>query len=247
MLAAFALLAGGCAGDDQRPTLRAEGTTSSAAPTTLAPTTTAPIDPWLSTVAYSSVSGEVPIYPSAGAPAADRTLQNPTAVGAPLVMLVKEDLGDWLEVYVPMRPNGSTGFVPRSDVDLRTHRFHITVTLAEFTIEVAEGDEVLLATQVGVARENAPTPGGLYYTTELLAPPNPDGAYGPYAYGLSGFSDTYQTFNEGPGQLGIHGTNQPEAIGTAVSSGCIRLRNEDITIMAEQIGLPLGVPVTIIA
>ncbi len=247
LLVVVTLLSGACAGEDQRPSLQAAGATT--APTTsIAPTTTAaPVDPHLSTVAYSTITGEVPIYPTAAAAEADRTLQNPTPIGAPLVLLVKEDLGDWLEVYLPMRPNGSTGFVPEADVELRTHRFHITVRLAEFNIKVAEGDEILLDTEIGVARENAPTPGGLYYTTELLAPPNPAGSYGPYAYGLSGFSETYQTFNEGPGQLGIHGTNQPDRIGTAVSSGCIRLRNEDITRMAEELGLPLGVPVTIIA
>jgi lipoprotein-anchoring transpeptidase ErfK/SrfK len=27
----------------------------------------------------------------------------------------------------------------------------------------------------------------------------------------------------------IHGTNEPETIGTNVSSGCIRLRNEDVS------------------
>ena len=28
---------------------------------------------------------------------------------------------------------------------------------------------------------------------------------------------------------GIHGTNEPETIGTNVSSGCIRLTNDDVT------------------
>jgi lipoprotein-anchoring transpeptidase ErfK/SrfK len=27
----------------------------------------------------------------------------------------------------------------------------------------------------------------------------------------------------------IHGSNEPETIGTAVSSGCIRMTNEDVT------------------
>jgi lipoprotein-anchoring transpeptidase ErfK/SrfK len=47
-------------------------------------------------------------------------------------------------------------------------------------------------------------------------PHNPMGARGMYLY--SGNSDT---------SYRIHGTNQPEYIGQAVSSGCIRMTNED--------------------
>jgi len=47
-------------------------------------------------------------------------------------------------------------------------------------------------------------------------PHNPLGARGMYLY--SGNKDTLYR---------IHGTNQPEYIGTAISSGCIRMTNED--------------------
>jgi lipoprotein-anchoring transpeptidase ErfK/SrfK len=33
----------------------------------------------------------------------------------------------------------------------------------------------------------------------------------------------------------IHGTNQPWTIGRAVSSGCIRMRNEDVTELYERV------------
>jgi lipoprotein-anchoring transpeptidase ErfK/SrfK len=35
----------------------------------------------------------------------------------------------------------------------------------------------------------------------------------------------------------IHGTNQPETIGGAVSSGCIRMRNEDVIDLYERVGV----------
>ena len=42
---------------------------------------------------------------------------------------------------------------------------------------------------------------------------------------------------------GIHGTWQPESIGTQASSGCVRMRNEDV---AEVFALlPVGTPVTV--
>lgn len=33
----------------------------------------------------------------------------------------------------------------------------------------------------------------------------------------------------------IHGTNQPWTIGQAMSSGCIRMRNEDVTDLYERV------------
>ena len=70
--------------------------------------------------------------------------------------------------------------------------------------------------------------------------------YGAYAYGLSGYSETFTTFAGGDGQLGIHGTNDPDSLGTNVSSGCVRLHNDDVTYLVETVGLPIGVPVDVI-
>ena len=65
--------------------------------------------------------------------------------------------------------------------------------------------------------------------------------------GLSGFSNVLTSFNGGQGVIGIHGTNAPEALGSDVSSGCIRMHNDAITRLVQEIGLPLGTPVEIIA
>ena len=72
----------------------------------------------------------------------------------------------------------------------------------------------------------------------------PDSVYGSFAYGLSGFSETFETFNGGPGQLGLHGTNDPGTLGTAVSAGCIRLHDNDVSRLVTF--LPLGVPVDVV-
>ncbi len=69
----------------------------------------------------------------------------------------------------------------------------------------------------------------------------------PYAYGLSGFSNVLESFNGGNGVIGIHGNNDPSSIGGDVSSGCIRLHNDVITRMVEEIGVPLGTPVEVVA
>ncbi len=43
----------------------------------------------------------------------------------------------------------------------------------------------------------------------------------------------------------IHGTNQPEYIGQAISSGCIRLTNEDVIDLYTRV--KLGTPVVVLA
>jgi len=94
---------------------------------------------------------------------------------------------------------------------------------------------------VATGTGGTPTPHGHFYLTELLAPTN--AGYGPYAFGLSAFSDVLSSFGGGPGQIGLHGTDDAASIGKAASHGCIRLANPDITELAQL--LPLGTPITI--
>jgi hypothetical protein len=175
------------------------------------------------------------------------TFDNPIESGGELLFLVDDYDGiDRFRVLLPTRPNGSFGWVRADSVDLLSHNFAIRVELDEFRLTIFDHDEIVLTTTVGVARENAPTPLGRYYTTELLRPPVPDTVYGAYAYGLSGYSETFTSFNGGAGQLGIHGTSDPDSLGTNVSSGCIRLHNDDISRLVEELKVPAGVPVEVI-
>ena len=50
-------------------------------------------------------------------------------------------------------------------------------------------------------------------------------------------------YRGGRGEIGIHGTDQPEKIGTDVSSGCIRMSHDEIRRLANI--LPLGTPVIV--
>jgi lipoprotein-anchoring transpeptidase ErfK/SrfK len=65
-------------------------------------------------------------------------------------------------------------------------------------------------------------------------PQNPMGARGLYLY-ADGKDTLYR----------IHGTNQPEYIGQAISSGCIRLTNEDVIDLYSRV--KLGTPVVVLA
>jgi lipoprotein-anchoring transpeptidase ErfK/SrfK len=193
---------------------------------------------------------QLAVYDAPGASVASRALANPQPSGAPLVTLVTEQRPGWLQVLLPVRPNGSTGWIRAEQVSLVTHDFRLVVELGAHRITAYQGREVILSEPVGVGTRDAPTPGGLYYIKELFQPLDangrlyPDGPYGPYAYGLSGFSEVLFDFAGGDGQFGIHGTNDPSGLGRDVSHGCIRMSNAGITLLAQT--LPLGVPVDIL-
>jgi len=254
---AVAVLAAGCGSKNDRPSFASRGddTSTSTASTVATPVVCKSLGAGQSLVAVAANEGQLNIYAAPGDATPVSSLANPRLINndpnakVPLTFLVADYPDDqkcaWAQVYLPVRPNGSTGWVKASDVTFAVNDYRIEVALNAFTLKVFKNDAQVENITVGVARDNTPTPGGLYYTTELIKTPNPSGAYGPYAFGLSGFSDTLTTFNGGPGQLGIHGTNEPSAIGTQVSHGCIRMSNDDITRLARM--LPLGTPVQIAA
>lgn len=161
----------------------------------------------------------------------------------PLVMLVERRRGRWLRVKLPVRPNGSSGWIRARDVRLRANPYRVRVLLTKKRLEVWRGKRLLGSPRIGVGQAVSPTPTGRYFITDLVKPPDPSGMYGPYAFGLSAFSPVYTDFRGGPGQIGIHGTDAPEALGSEVSAGCIRLGNRTITRLAAL--LPLGTPVSI--
>jgi lipoprotein-anchoring transpeptidase ErfK/SrfK len=219
-------------------------------PHAVAPPPTVDAAGWHHRVAEGVATPTVPVFAHPGQDTPANTLPNPRPINddprttVPLVMNVIREANGWIEVSLPVRPNGSTGWVRSQDVKVSGHNFHVDIDLSDFSLKVFRASDVVLDARIGVAADNYPTPGGTYYITELIKTSNPNGAYGPYAYGLSGYSDVLTTFAGGPGQLAIHGTNEPQRIGTKVSHGCVRVRNDDIRAMVN-LGLPLGTPVTI--
>jgi len=195
-------------------------------------------------VARSKVPS-IPVFETPAAAVPRLNLSNPNEDGAPRVFLVKSRRDGWLEVLLPVRPNGSRGWVRESDVALGNNLYRVKVELGAHHITVWNGATVIASEAVGVGRADSPTPGGEYYITVLIQPPRPDGLYGPFAFGLSGYSNVHQTFAGGAGAVGLHGTDNPAGIGKDVSAGCIRMRNETITRLASL--LPLGTPVEIVA
>jgi lipoprotein-anchoring transpeptidase ErfK/SrfK len=167
-----------------------------------------------------------------------------TEFGSPRALLVTGRQPGWVRVQLPVRPNGSAGWVPDGAVELVAGDHGVTVDLEARRLTVFEGDAVVLETTVAVGAPDAPTPTGTFAVIDRLQSPDPASPYGPFALGLSAHSDTFSEFAGGDGQIGIHGTDDPTSIGQAVSHGCIRVPNDIVARLAEL--LPLGTPVTIV-
>lgn len=188
---------------------------------------------------------EVEVFDDPGQAQSSKRLENPDPwYGVERVFLVREHRGDWLKVMLPVRPNESTGWIRASDVELAQHEYRMVIDVPGRKLTAYKGSDVFVETPVAVGSPSTPTPGGLFYTTQAIEVlPEQRSAYGPYAFGLSAYSDVLFDFAGGDGQVGIHGTADTGSIGRNVSNGCIRLPNEEITKLAET--LPLGVPVEI--
>ena len=164
-----------------------------------------------------------------------------TDYGSARALLVVGRHDDLLEVALPTRPNGSTGFIAADGVEVRQVDLAVEIDLAARTLVVTDGDDTVVATTVAIGAPDTPTPTGEFYVTDKLATEDPDGPYGPFALGLSAHSDVLTEFAGGDGQVGIHGTSTPASIGQPVSNGCIRVPNDVATALNDL--LPLGTPV----
>lgn len=186
----------------------------------------------------------VGLYNAPGEDVPAQTLDNPTWEGLPVVFLVQQRMGDWLEVQLALRPNGSTAWVRSADVSLREVPYRIVVDTGANRLTAYSRQGVFMDVPVAVGTGSTPTPTGNYFIDGAVKVPYDDGPYGAYQLSVAAFSNVYQSFAGGVGQIAIHGTNDPALIGTPASNGCVRMTNEDVTVLAHSV--PVGTPVQIV-
>lgn len=169
---------------------------------------------------------------------------NPTSFDEPFTMLVTEGRGDWLRVEVPVRPNGTPGWVRASDVKLSRHHSRVEINRGTRTLRAWDGDELIAETPVVIGTDATRTPTGRFYLTDKVPQEDPGAFYGPIVLALNAYSEQLDTFDGGVPVIAVHGTNRPEQVGQAISNGCIRVPNDVITLLAER--LPLGTQVDVV-
>jgi lipoprotein-anchoring transpeptidase ErfK/SrfK len=148
----------------------------------------------------------------------------------------------WYRVQLPIRPNGVTGWVRASAVSERALRVRIVVDLSQRSVTLYRGRRQLLVTTAAIGSPSTPTPTGRYFVNQKLVAPDPLGPFGPAALGISAFSPVLQEWAQG-GPIAIHGTNQAELLGSAISHGCIRVSNDAVERLWRLV--PTGTPVLI--
>jgi hypothetical protein len=242
LLGLTTLLAACGGGSDTRPTLSHSVTSAPCSRRLFSTPLNCVADP---------VGSDLPVYASPLSTTPKWTFPNPWLLNddpnlkVPQKLLVAERQGQWLRLVLPVRPNGTTGWVRARDIRLEQDPYRITIQLGAHHLTVYNGSSIVNQDTVAIGAPATPTPTGTYYLRVLLKAPDPTTVYGPYAYGLSGHSDSLTTFEGGDAELGIHGNNDASVLGQSISHGCIRMSNDKITALASL--LPLGTPVQILA
>ena len=207
----------------------------------------APPEPGYETWLVGKAVGEVVVRtrPSADAPVKVR-LEKRNYHDYPTVVLVDRartvDGVTWHRVWLSIRPNGSRGWVKEGQLAFYTTSAKIEIDLSERVLRVYRRGELRGEYTVAVGKPSVPTPTGFYFVNQKLEPADPGGVYGVLAIGISAFQPDLSDWPYG-GPVAIHGTNQPELVGQAVSHGCVRMRNRDIREVGRLV--PAGSPVVI--
>ena len=145
---------------------------------------------------------------------------------------------NWLPAIATMtialifaRPSLAADTVPAAAASV-TRR--VVVSIPDRKLALIENDQIVRIYQVAVGAAVSPSPVGsfsivnrvanpTYYKTGKVIGPGSANPVGTRWIGLSAKG------------YGIHGTDQPRSIGFAKSHGCIRLRNEDVERLFEQL------------
>jgi hypothetical protein len=197
------------------------------------------------TWAYDDVPSTVRRYPS-NSSSRIAMLHANTEDGLPEVYIVLRERQvagvNWVDLRIPMRPNGTTGWAPLSSLSqLGTVTTELVLDKAAEQLRLYKAGHLIFTAPVGVGTPSDPTPVGHFWIREAF-PVRGDPAYGPFAFGTSAYSDELTDW-PGGGVIGVHGTDQPGLIPGRPSHGCIRLRNSDVSRLSHL--LPVGTPLLI--
>jgi L,D-transpeptidase ErfK/SrfK len=123
----------------------------------------------------------------------------------------------------------------------------IVIDLGQRRLDLYRDNEVVLSYDVAIGQDDWQTPEGsfivrdmrqnpawLHPITQEAVGPGPDNPLGSRWIGF---------WTDGEHHIGLHGTNQEDLIGEAVSHGCVRMREADIQELYSQVSL--GTPVLV--
>jgi L,D-transpeptidase-like protein len=166
-----------------------------------------------------------------------------TEFGSARVLAVTGRRAGWLRVIASERRNGQTAWIRARAARLGATDVSIRVDRSARRLTLRRGDRVLRRLPIAVGRPGNETPLGRFAVTDLLRTGRADSPYGCCALALSGHQTKLVPGWPGGDRLAIHGTLNPETVGTEASLGCMRAYTPDIKALMRRV--PLGAPVFI--
>jgi lipoprotein-anchoring transpeptidase ErfK/SrfK len=189
---------------------------------------------------YGKATATITAYKAPDGKSVLAKVKNPLRSRSVFTVIV--DQGDYYYVNLPIRPNGTKGWIKKSDVTSFKNPFRVVISLSEKRLSVYEGDTPLMNEKIAIGKANTPTPTGEFYTYYVRkTSAKQKNGWGDFVIGLNGFGNNR---SEGEGRIGIHGTANTSTLGTFASAGCVRVSNAAITMMKNT--LFLGTPVVIL-
>lgn len=147
---------------------------------------------------------------------------------------------DWVQVLLPSRPNGSTGWIESSQLQEAFSHYLIRVHLDSRTMQLFRDGKPMGMWTVAVGASGTPTPTGRTFVLGQVV--DDQQPFSPVILPLGSHSDTLDSYGGGPGTVAIHGWTDPSVFGKAISHGCIRVPDEAL---AKVRTVPLGTPVVV--
>jgi lipoprotein-anchoring transpeptidase ErfK/SrfK len=160
-----------------------------------------------------------------------------TQLDDPTWLPVIDSRPGWMRVLLPSRPNGSTGWIHTGDGKIKQtySPYQVRIDLTARRLTLLKGGQETGSWPVAIGTEETPTPTGRTFLLASLSPP--EITYSPVILPLGMHSEKLQTFDGGPGTVGLHGWPDKSAFGKAVSHGCVRLPKDGLDAVSH---IPLG-------
>lgn len=201
----------------------------------------------LSRWAHTNVIASIRARPARDAKKVAKLRWN-TEDGLPEVYLVLASRLDergaaWLQIRVPGRPNGRTGWVPEESLGrLYVVETQLVIDRRRLRATLFERGKKIWSSRVGIGKPGTPTPRGRFWIRERLSNLGGNPMYGPWAFGTAAYSEELTDW-PGGGVIGVHGTDQPQLIPGRPSHGCVRVPNPKIRKLKRL--MPVGTPLLI--
>ncbi|MDQ1391886.1 MAG: hypothetical protein QOF30_863 [Acidimicrobiaceae bacterium] len=170
-----------------------------------------------------------------------------TTWGGPSARPIIKSVPGWVQIRLDSRPNASTGWVERSDVNITTTNYRIAISVSQRSLTLYQNNLPIYSAPVGVGQPQWPTPIGPSFIDAIVpVPARQQRIYGPFVLITATHSNVFTEFDGGDGTVGIHGypSDPASTRGVASSHGCIRANPQ--TIEAIRV-VPAGTPLDIIA